>query len=419
MLQRTLSRLYTRVEADRVVPLYLSEQDEPWLRALLNEHARFVGRKRAELKERLREPLPVAAPKAKLSAAIHVLEGMGRDRAAALVPPREARARLFRAAAAQEAAQDAARPALLESIAASFGVTSAELAESLFADLKSEQCLTPLPEELSPEKLIVLINSNIVTSFVRRAARLRITASGNTRALVRQARLLGLICVVRRAEPKRDANHPLHPGLDTAVEASPDGVVLDISGPLVLFRHTEVYGWALASLIPRVAWCNAFEIRAACALSRGKHLSTLIVRSGDPIGSGKELPAHDSRVEERFVRDFGRAATDWDIVREPHPVDANGTLIFPDFELVNRRQPKRRWLLEIVGYWTPDYLAKKFALLRAAKIDRLILCIDERRHCAEEALPECKGVIRYRSRVRPADVLAIIEPRLINGNTGD
>lgn len=37
-------------------------------------------------------------------------------------------------------------------------------------------------------------------------------------------------------------------------------------------------------------------------------------------------------------------------------MEAAGTLIFPDFELVHRRERERRWLLEIAGFWTPEYL---------------------------------------------------------------
>ena len=70
MLPRTLPELSTRTEGDRIVPSYLTERDYTWLRALLDEHVRFEGRKRSELSARLQEPLPVSAPKAKLRVAL-------------------------------------------------------------------------------------------------------------------------------------------------------------------------------------------------------------------------------------------------------------------------------------------------------------------------------------------------------------
>jgi Protein of unknown function (DUF790) len=98
LLPQALLRVSTRVEGDRIVPHYLTAHDEPWLRSLMDECTRFVGRKRSELHERLREPLPTRAPKAKLRTAIHVLDGRCRERTTSAVPPKEARAAVFREA---------------------------------------------------------------------------------------------------------------------------------------------------------------------------------------------------------------------------------------------------------------------------------------------------------------------------------
>jgi predicted nuclease of restriction endonuclease-like RecB superfamily len=217
---------------------------------------------------------------------------------------------------------------------------------------------------------------------------------------------------VKRAPPPSEEWRSAVAGFDEVPCSEPaEGIVLDVSGPFTLFRHTEVYGRALAGLVPRAAWCNRFELVADCALGRGGHTAKLVVRSGDPIAPGRELTRHDSRLEERFERDFRRAAPTWDVVREPRPVEAAGTLIFPDFELLNRRDPERRWLLEIAGFWTPEYLESKLGRLRAAGLHRLVLCIDERRPCTDAEFPRDARVIRYRNRIDPAAVLAVIDPR--------
>ena len=76
---------------------------------------------------------------------------------------------------------------------------------------------------------------------------------------------------------------------------------------------------------------------------------------------------------------------------------------------MHRRDPGRKFMLEIVGFWTPEYLARKFAALRAAAIRDLVLCIDEDRNCAESDLPMVGAVVRYRRRIDPAEVLRAIE----------
>ena len=99
MLPTELLRLSTRGPDETIVPHYLTERDHPWLRAALDEHARFVGRRRSELRERMREPLTVPAPKAKLRFVAGLLETLGAEQAPAPAPSREARALVFRAAA--------------------------------------------------------------------------------------------------------------------------------------------------------------------------------------------------------------------------------------------------------------------------------------------------------------------------------
>ena len=67
-----------------------------------------------------------------------------------------------------------------------------------------------------------------------------------------------------------------------------------------------------------------------------------------------------------------------------------------------------KWLIEIVGFWTPDYLRNKLARLRSARVSNLILCIDEDLNCGEEALPPDARAIFYRRLVDPGDVLRIV-----------
>ncbi len=248
MLPQTLLRVSAHVEGDRIVPHYFTARDEPWLRVLLDEYGRFIGRKRTELHEGLREPLATRTPKVKLRIAMLVLDALCWARPSAPVPPKEARAALFRAAAGSLSA----RIDVLSSVAASFAVTPVELEAALFADLSSERRVAELSPVFPPSRIAGDANLAIVTSLVRRAAHVHIAIRGNARALVRHARVAGLICRESR--------------LDRAV----DGVVLDVSGPFALFHHSEIYGRALASLIPRLLSSEEFELdRDLCLRERG------------------------------------------------------------------------------------------------------------------------------------------------------
>jgi len=316
-----------------VVPHFLGEHDHPWLRTLIEEHERFIGRPQRELDGRLREPLPCESPPRKLRLAIQVLTRLRRGhRNATVLPPRRARALVF-----AEAARSPAPPLIvLSTVAAALGVTAGDVQDSLFADLPGERLVGRSAQPLSAMELALRTNLALVQALLFHAIAVRIDVEGNTRVLVRHAKLRGLICTI-------------------ADRTGRSGSSLEISGPFALFRNTRLYGRALGELVPLLAWCPRFRLQASSVLG-GRHL-TLELGTGDPIFPAGAPREYDSHVEERFAREFRRLAPDWDVVREPEPIAAHGTLIFPDFALQHRSNPARRWLLEIMGFWTPDYVA--------------------------------------------------------------
>jgi predicted nuclease of restriction endonuclease-like RecB superfamily len=75
----------------------------------------------------------------------------------------------------------------------------------------------------------------------------------------------------------------------------------------------------------------------------------------------------------------------------------------------HRLDGERRWILEIVGFWTPEYLARKLALYRRAGLRNLILCIDDERQCADGDLPLGARVLRFRRHVAVDQVLRLLD----------
>ena len=243
----------------------------------------------------------------------------------------------------------------------------------------------------TPAEAALRTNLAIAQAVLMRASRVELRVEGGVRPIVRLAKLRGLLCTI----------------VDVPEVGLPGGPVLEISGPFSLFQHTMLYGRALAELLPHLAWCARFELRAACAL-RGR-LATVSVESGDPIFPAAPPALYDSRLEERFARDVARLAPDWDLLREPEPLRSGTTLIFPDFLLRNRLHPARQILIEIVGFWTPEYLAAKLEKLRQADLPACLLCIDEDRACATADLPPHLPVVRFRRRLDAAAVLREVE----------
>jgi predicted nuclease of restriction endonuclease-like RecB superfamily len=125
----------------------------------------------------------------------------------------------------------------------------------------------------------------------------------------------------------------------------------------------------------------------------------------------RELPAFDSKLEERFATEFAKLALEWEVIREPEPIALDDGLLFPDFELRRRTTGEHYWL-EVVGFWTPEYLAKKLAQLRSARLSKLILCIDVARQCDDAELQALGPVVRFRRTIDVRAVIAIIDPAL-------
>lgn len=66
--------------------------------------------------------------------------------------------------------------------------------------------------------------------------------------------------------------------------------------------------------------------------------------------------------------------------------------------------------MEIVGFWTREYLEKKLAALRRANLDNLVICVDADRGCSEGDLPLGARIVRFKKTIDPRAVLTLIEP---------
>lgn len=378
------------IAGDAIVPMYLGAADHPWITRVVDAVEALAERPRREVLERL-APAELGAPPAKLALVIEALRASMRYQTRAAADPREVRLALC----SERAQRRGARAQVVESVAARFAVTAAAVEHAMFADISAEQMLTLAEELPAVADLAALANQRLVRAILARSAHVTVELWGNSRAVVRQARLRGLIVSVERA------------GLGAS-----DLTRMSVSGPLSLFRQTSLYGRALGELVPQLVWCERFSLRAVVPV-RDRRLS-LQVGSGAALFPARRPRPFDSGLERRFARELARAAPAWRLVREPAPVDVEGALIFPDFEIVHREDPRRRFLLEIVGFWTADYLRKKLDGLRRARLPNLILCIDERRGCDGAELPGGAHVVRYRgNRIDCGEVL-----RWITANGG-
>lgn len=354
----------------RVEPRFLGPGDHPWIAVLLRAFTGSVGHRRADLEQNLRDAALIAAPERLGTIARAVLLDLARSEVKSLLSPKEVRAAVFRGSWAEAAAQ--------------LGASVPALEASLFADLPPERIVVDAPPIDSAE-LALRANLSVAQSLLARSTEVRLTVEGQARAIVRQARLGGLIA---------------------SVEGDGARAVLSLSGPLAICRRTLVYGRALAALVPALAWCDRFRLEAELVLRAGAR--RLVLSSPAPIFPSAPPRAFDSKLEARFAKDFAKAAPEWELIREPEAVRAGRHLVFPDFLVRHRLNPTRQILIEIVGFWTPDYLARKTAAIRAMTVP-LLVCVDAELGVGEGELPSGVEVVAFRRRLRAEEVLARIE----------
>jgi predicted nuclease of restriction endonuclease-like RecB superfamily len=234
-------------------------------------------------------------------------------------------------------------------------------------------------------------------------------------------RAYSLVITARRNEParyKQLLKYLKFFGLMVTVEGDADfGFTLTLDGPTSLFGSTTRYGLAMAKFLPALLHVTRWDLSAAVKprkdlawVDPGDDEWSFQVTSEDGYVSHYPEPKeHDSALESGFTERFAKLDTDWVLEREVDLVPVPGGVILPDFRLVNGT---RSVLVEIVGYWRPEYLRKKFELLRKSGRRDLIVCVSERLNLEKAGVnPADFGdrVVWFKGVLNPKDVLAVAD----------
>jgi hypothetical protein len=165
---------------------------------------------------------------------------------------------------------------------------------------------------------------------------------------------------------------------------------ITLYGPISPFvKSTIRYGLQFAKFMPALLLCQNWRMEADIQLpgspSRQPHRYRLDDQT-DLRTHFKASGLFDSQLEADFAAEFeekyGGAERKWELAREDELIVLGDTVMIPDFSFTHRKDG-RRALLEIVGFWQPDYLRRKLAKVREAKRSDLILLVYESANVAE------------------------------------
>ncbi len=120
----------------------------------------------------------------------------------------------------------------------------------------------------------------------------------------------------------------------------------------------------------------------------------------------KPAELFDSKLEENFANAWGdEARNGWRLVREGEILFRHQKIFVPDFVFVH--QSGRRVLMEVVGFWTPEYLEAKLKTLATFSDHRIVLAVADSIDWPKEQNDTL--IFRYKTAIKIADVLRVID----------
>ena len=268
----------------------------------------------------------------------------------------------------------------------------------LYADLQENRILTQFYPVIA-EDLLHRYNLSQVQGVFYRASQITLNAHRNVpgeyKLLFRYLKLFQLMAYI-----EGDADH---------------GFTIAIDGPTSLFKPSTRYGLAIAKLLPALLHVTKWSLQATLQTrdfySKQEKIGKFSIDSNCGLIShyprGK---TYDSMIEESFANRWDSLKTEWVLEREVDLIPIPGSVMIPDFRLVH--PDGRSFLLEIVGYWRPEYLQRKFAQVRRAGCDNLILAISERLNLEKAGVKVSDTpaiIVWFKDKLLPKAVLEVLK----------
>ena len=302
------------------------------------------------------------------------------------------RQRVFRAAAPLHPLVTTADPwfehneqAAKQQIATELGMSWEEIDARLFSDIIEFHRLQEFRTYEDPKQLLARYNVAQTQVALFDAARMTVWATTDFKSILRYAKLARLMHTIRR---------------------SPNGYRFDFDGPASLFSRTQRYGVLMAKFLPGLLSCRGWRMEAKLIPRMWKGKITLMLDSQCGLSSPVPAPSEfDSEVEQQFFERWGAEPRDgWTLTREAEILHQGQTVFMPDFVL--KHESGRNVLLEVIGFWTPEYLAAKQATLKQFPDHRILLVVSEQAKGEFEA--SGPDIVTYKTVIKVDAVLAAL-----------
>ncbi|MGB3291986.1 MAG: DUF790 family protein [Phormidesmis sp.] len=277
-------------------------------------------------------------------------------------------------------------------------VEPVHIRQGLYADLKENRILTSF-EPPTAEALIHRYNLSQVQGIFYKASHvvmnLHRNDPGEYKLMFRYLKLFRLM---------------------TYIEGEADqGFTITIDGPASLFKASTRYGVDIAKLVPAILHVTRWQLTAQLQWKNPytkttQQKSFSLSDTCDLVSHYPPGKPYDSMLEAAFAEKWAKTETPWQLEREVDLIPLPGSVMIPDFRLVH--PDGQTYLLEIVGYWRPEYLRKKFYQVRESGCENLILAVSERLNL-EKAGVDTRNtpakIVWFKDKLQPKAVLKSLE----------
>ncbi len=310
----------------------------------------------------------------------------------ASMDPAEARKMVFTEASRRRVSDRNHRAEVLQMVAKETGLTLERLEQTLWSDVDENLILKSF-DTVDATALLKQYNLSLAQTLLFKSLTMNFTASDNWKNIFRELKRLGLMYSVEK-----------------------DGgiVKVTVDGPISLLKMVDRYGTSLAKLLPQIVRAQEWGVNADI-LSRGKQrrIYRFELTSRDvkdifsSISSVRTDRQYDSGVEQRFASSFDSFDTGWVLRREPEPLIAGRYVLIPDFSF---EKDGLKVYLEIMGFWTQEYLEKKVQKLKSLEDTDMIVAVNKNLACSK--VKDLKGdIILYSGGLYAKDIYRLLRSR--------
>ncbi len=315
-----------------------------------------------------------------------------------LIAPADLRQRLFArgpAFARADLFHPQNRADMIAQAAAALDAAPEQIEAALFADRLAQHKLIGVGQAWTPHSLIARYNLELARGVLYWSDQMQVAIHDSYKDFWRYLKLFKLMFEAR----------PLPEG----------GYQVDLDGPISPFvKATTRYGRQFAAFLPALLLCDQWRMAATVRpLGFNRTLTYRLDAESALTTHFKRSGAFDSRLEADFAADFeakfGGERGKWTLSREDELILLGDTVMIPDFALTHK-QDGRRVLIELVGFWTREYLRRKVEKVRAAQRRDLLLLVFEGVNLSAEKLDDVPGeVLVFKNKPVLKDVMAAVE----------